>query len=944
MPLTAVLGPTNTGKTHLAVERMLGHQTGMMGFPLRLLAREVYERVVAQKGERAAALITGEERIWPQGARYLMCTVEAMPREPEARGFVAIDEAQLGQDRERGHVFTSRLLHARGRDETMILGSAAMTGVVQSLLPDADIITRPRFSTLSYDGPRKLAKLPPRSVIVAFSADEVYALAEALRRFSGGAAVVMGSLSPRTRNAQVAMFQAGEVDYLVATDAIGMGLNLDVGHVAFASLNKFDGVRQRRLTVAEMAQIAGRAGRHQRDGTFGSVGAEAAFTDEEIAAIEEHRFPAIDTLYWRNPDPPMDSVAALIAGLEEAPVHERLRAAPEATDLAVLKLLAADDGAMARVAGAEDVARLWYACSLPDFTKSGAQAHARLVGRIWADLSSDAGVIDADWFGERLRALDIGEGSVEVLAERIAKVRTCCYIAHRKDWLADQPAQAEAARAVELRLSDALHAALTARFVDRRTSVLLRALGQGAHNLPVVVDEADGTVRVDGEAIGTLSGFAFRVDPAARVADRRMLLAAAERHLAAEMVQRAAALGGSDDAAFGLDLDPGRSPGILWNGIRVAVLGRGRTRLTPRVEPVGAVAALDEHLVAAITARLQRWVDDRIAALLGPLFAAEAAARLPDNPPAQRALLAMLVDGLGVVPRVDVAGPIRQISSSERDAIRRLGVRFGAITVYVPALLKPAAQTMRTALAAAWTGRPPVLPPAQGVTMIAIADGAKDTPSGSDYLHLGQRRLRIDIAEKLVDRAHEARMAALAAMRERLAAEPEAAATAPSPGQMPFRMTPDFAVSLGLLPAEVRSILELAGFSRLNRAATVAEQDWRFGTKGAPVLPGNPRPRRRKGTDGEQARGLGERRKGDRGKRERHNGPERARGDKPAADGRQAASGRNSPFAALSGLFAAAGAGTRAPTVRKSAAPSANPAPQTPASPAPAAEDPPAEA
>ncbi len=412
-PLSAVLGPTNTGKTHLAVERMLGHTSGMMGFPLRLLAREVYDRVVKARGAHAAALVTGEERIWPETARYLLCTAEAMPLLATAQdgqaadgardvAFVALDEAQIGQDRERGHVFTSRLMYARGREETMILGSGALAPVVRSLLPEADIIGRPRFSTLSYAGPKKLSRLPPRSVIVAFSAEEVYAIAEALRRFSGGAAVVMGALSPRTRNAQVAMFQAGEVDFLVATDAIGMGLNLDVGHVAFASLNKFDGVRQRRLTIPEMAQIAGRAGRHQRDGTFGSIGSEAAFTDEEVEAITEHRFPPIDWLYWRNPSPDMDSVSALIAGLEAPPPDPALRPAPEATDLAVLRRMQGDADAMELVSGSASVRRLWSASSLPDFTKAGPEAHGRLVARLWRDLGTGNGHIDATWFAGQL--------------------------------------------------------------------------------------------------------------------------------------------------------------------------------------------------------------------------------------------------------------------------------------------------------------------------------------------------------------------------------------------------------------------------------------------------------------------------------------------------------------------------------------------------------------
>jgi ATP-dependent RNA helicase SUPV3L1/SUV3 len=342
-PVKAVLGPTNTGKTHLAVERMVAHSSGLMGFPLRLLAREVYERVVKLKGDKEVALITGEEKILPPKARWFLCTAESMPIRGKEESdftrdfaFVALDEAQLGADPERGHVFTDRLLHARGREETMILGSEALAPMVRSLLPKAEIITRPRFSTLSYAGPAKLSRLPPRSAIVAFSADQVYAVAEALRRMRGGAAVVMGALSPRTRNAQVAMYQAGEVDYLVATDAIGMGLNMDVAHVAFAGLGKFDGRRRRRLTPAEMAQIAGRAGRHQRDGTFGTLNIEgealAEFRDEEVDAIENHRFAPMEFLYWREGEPDYRSVEALIRSLERRPTQAGLRAAPEAVD------------------------------------------------------------------------------------------------------------------------------------------------------------------------------------------------------------------------------------------------------------------------------------------------------------------------------------------------------------------------------------------------------------------------------------------------------------------------------------------------------------------------------------------------------------------------------------------------------------------------------------
>src|SRR5436190_13159333 len=373
----AILGPTNTGKTYLAIERMCAHSSGVIGFPLRLLAREVYDRVVQLKGASQVALITGEERIVPQGARYFLCTAESMPvgderEEGRSFAFAAIDEAQLGIDPERGHVFTDRMLRARGREETLILGSDTLRPLIRKLLPEAEVVSRPRFSTLRYAGAAKLSRLPPRSAIVAFSAEQVYALAEMLRRFKGGAAVVMGALSPATRNAQVAMFQRGEVDYLVATDAIGMGLNMDVTHVAFAGLEKFDGRRDRRLTIAEMAQIAGRAGRHQKDGTFGTLGLteeSGGFSEEEITAIEEHRFRPLDFVYWRNASLDFTDVRSLISSLEAKSDDPLLRPAPEAIDLAVLRHIAEDPAVTAK-RGAQ-ARRLWAVCGLPDFRKVG---------------------------------------------------------------------------------------------------------------------------------------------------------------------------------------------------------------------------------------------------------------------------------------------------------------------------------------------------------------------------------------------------------------------------------------------------------------------------------------------------------------------------------------------------------------------------------------------
>src|SRR5215218_7382003 len=433
-PVRAILGPTNTGKTYLAIERMCGHSSGVIGFPLRLLAREVYDRVVALKGEKQVALLTGEERIAPPDARYFLCTAESMPvpggdthHNGELKrdfAFAALDEAQLGIDPERGHVFTDRMLRARGRDETLILGSATLKLIVRELLPDAEIVSRPRFSTLRYSGSVKLSRLPPRSAVVAFSAEQVYALAEMLRRFRGGAAVVMGALSPATRNAQVAMFQRGEVDYLVATDAIGMGLNMDVTHVAFAGLQKFDGRRERRLSIAEMAQIAGRAGRHQKDGTFGTLGLteeSGGFSEEEIDAIEEHRFHPLDSVYWRNAELDFTDVRMLIRSLEAKSSDPILRSAPEAIDLAVLKLIA-EDPAIAARKGAQ-ARRLWAVCGLPDFRKVGPMHHARMVRRLFSYIG-EGGHIPHEWFAAEVSRLDNVNGDIEALADRLAGLRS----------------------------------------------------------------------------------------------------------------------------------------------------------------------------------------------------------------------------------------------------------------------------------------------------------------------------------------------------------------------------------------------------------------------------------------------------------------------------------------------------------------------------------------
>ncbi|MCH8000222.1 MAG: disulfide oxidoreductase, partial [Proteobacteria bacterium] len=533
--VTAVLGPTNTGKTYLAIERMLGHRSGMIGFPLRLLARENYDRVVAIKGARQVALVTGEEKIVPPSARYFLCTVESMPLDRPV-AFLGVDEIQLCADPDRGHVFTDRLLHARGLEETMFLGAETIRPILRRLVPEAEAVTRPRFSTLAYSGARKLTRLPPRSAVVAFSAAEVYAMAELLRRQRGGTAVVLGALSPRTRNAQVAMFEAGEVDYLVATDAIGMGLNLDLDHVAFAKLVKFDGRVVRRLTPAEVGQIAGRAGRHMSDGTFGTTGEVGALEPELVEAVEAHRFDPLRALHWRNRDLDFRSPRLLLRALERPPPAPELIRVREADDLTALAALARDPE-IAELADHPGAVRLlWEVCQIPDFQKILSDQHARLLGRIYRFLAVGDGCLPEDWVARQIDRIDRSDGDIDTLTARIARIRTWTYVANRGDWLGDAGHWQERTRAIEDKLSDALHERLTQRFVDRRAAALVRRLRAGDDLLAAV--KADGEVVVEGEFVGRLEGFRFRLDGTVEDEDAKALLTAARRALAGEIPAR----------------------------------------------------------------------------------------------------------------------------------------------------------------------------------------------------------------------------------------------------------------------------------------------------------------------------------------------------------------------------------------------------------------------
>ena len=807
--VTAVLGPTNTGKTHLAIDRMCGHSSGMIGFPLRLLAREVYDRVVAMKGANRVALVTGEEKIVPADARWFCCTAEAMPMQRDL-GFVAIDEAQLGIDRERGHVFTDRMLRARGRDETMILGSAGLRPLVSALVPEAEITTRPRFSTLSYAGPRKLNRLPRRSAIVAFSVEDVYAIAEMLRRHHGGAAIVMGSLSPQTRNAQVEMFQAGEVDYLVATDAIGMGLNLDVGHVALASLRKFDGRRRRRLTLSEIAQIAGRAGRHQKDGTFGTLtGAHAddALTEEEIARLEAHEFPSLDWLYWRNPDLDFDGIDALLASLAVKPAHDRLQAAEEAVDVAVLRRLGEDASVRAAARPPDAVRLLWEAASIPDFRKVGADHHARFAASIFGYLQGPGGAIPHAKMATEVARLESRAGDIATLAARIAAARTWSYIAQKPGWTERSDEMIERTRALERDLSDAMHVQLTQRFVDKRSRVLMRGLAGGA--LPQDVGlEDDGRVLVEGLVLGTLKGFHFAVPSDSRRGDRKLLLNAAERYLGGIMTDKADALSRAPDSVLSLRADgEGRAPALFWGDDRLGVLTAGSGLLKPAIRLDAAVRDMAPDNVAKVEARVRAFVDAAIEKHLGGIAAIDAAASDPATPAPVRALFAQVAADGGIVARAGALDTIRALGRGEgggdrgggdrdsapdaRTVARKAGLVFGALDIFHHAALKPGAVLWRGGLLAARGGAPMPPPVPDNAVRLGDWEGNAD-----DAARLGFRRVgdtgyvRVDMVERLLKQAHEAR----------------------GKNQGAFALDRAMATSLGLSEAEHDALLKIGGF------------------------------------------------------------------------------------------------------------------------------------
>jgi ATP-dependent RNA helicase SUPV3L1/SUV3 len=827
----AVLGPTNTGKTHLAITRMLAHASGIIGFPLRLLARENYDRMVAAKGARHVALITGEEKIVPPEARWFACTVEAMPLDRRVE-FVAVDEIQLCADADRGHIFTDRLLHARGLVETMFLGAETIRPLLQRLVPQAEIETRPRLSQLAYAGPAKLTRLPPRSAVVAFSAGEVYAIAEAIRRRRGGCAVVMGRLSPRTRNAQVALYQNREVDFLVATDAIGMGLNMDVDHVAFAALQKFDGHRPRQLTAQEAAQIAGRAGRGMRDGTFGSTAECPPLPPEMVEKIEEHQFETLTTLAWRNAQLDMTSVDGLLDSLAAPPPVPGLARGNDATDHVTLAHLAREQEIRKLAQGRARVRLLWETCQIPDFRKLADDSHTRLCGRIFGHLVKE-GHLPADWVGQQIALCARIEGDIDTLMTRLSAIRVWTYIAARGDWLRDAQRYQNEARQAEDMVSDALHERLTARFVDRRAAHLIRRLDDSAEELLSAVTR-DGKVVVEGHGVGHVTGFMFEPDAAAGNEDeRKLVLRAARRALQSEMPKRVTDLETASDDAFAL-LPNHR---ITWNGDEVARLRPGPTPDKPLVEPL-ATEFLDGAQRERIRARLATWIETMLKRDFAALDAVEAKAA-EDN--TLRGPAFRLREYLGLVP----GGTEAEVNPELRQKLKAIGIRAGRFALYLPEVLKPKPMALRAQLWALKADCDVPAVPGGGLVSVPPPEGWPDGFAETmGWVPAGPVLLRLDVAERVAgELGHLTRRA-------------------------PAMLPPDVASRLGVKADILPGVLQVLGF-RLLPAEPLAEDV--FGPPGPAMVSA------RREDRGQRFRRPGGRPEGQRDQR----GPRPERGSRP---------------------------------------------------------------
>ena len=739
--IVAVLGPTNTGKTYYAIERMLGYKSGIIGLPLRLLAREVYDKITKIRGLSCVALVTGEERIVPATAKYWICTVEAMPENLSVECLI-VDEIQLSADLERGHIFTDRLLKSRGKLETIFLGAETMREPIKSLIPDVLLQSRKRMSSLTYAGSKKISRMPPRSAIVSFSVDNVYGIAELIRRQKGGAAVVMGALSPRTRNAQVELYQNGDVDYLVATDAIGMGLNLDINHVAFSSISKFDGRSMRFLAPNELAQIAGRAGRGMSDGSFGETGEVGSLDENIVQAIVEHRFKPLRKLMWRNSELSFLSIETLINSLDKKTDSEVLVKAREADDFIALKTLSQSSDLQVRIKDKQSIKLLWDVCRTPDFRGISSIEHANLLEEIFKFLHEFSAIPD-DWIGHQVKRLDKIDGDIDVLSKRLAFIRTWTYVAQRRSWLHDDDHWRGVTRAVEDRLSDALHERLTQRFVDRRTSVLLRRLKQKEALLAEVNE--NGEVNVEGEFIGKLEGFRFRQDKDTTAEEAKTIKSASLQALLPHFNLKADKFYNAPDT----EIDFTDQGGLMWGDQAIGKMIAGDDIMHPKV-----LAFVDNEagteVLGKVERRLQHFVDRKVSVLFEPLLNLQKDKEIKGL---AKGFGFQLYESLGILRRQNVSKEVKSLDQDARSLLRKHGVRFGQFTVFMPLLLKPAPTRLRLILWALSQNLAefPEAPPPGLVTVPANKEAPENYDDMAGYRNAGERAIRIDMLERLAD-------------------------------------------------------------------------------------------------------------------------------------------------------------------------------------------------
>jgi ATP-dependent RNA helicase SUPV3L1/SUV3 len=685
--ITAVLGPTNTGKTHLAIETMLSFDTGMIGFPLRLLAREVYDKVIKKISIDKVALITGEEKIIPQNAKYFLCTVESMPIDKHLE-FVGVDEIQMCADHERGHIFTDRLLNMRGEKLTMLMGSNTIKNIISKLDADVEFINRDRLSKLTYTGHKKISRINRKTAIIAFSAEEVYAIAELIRRQKGGAAIVMGSLSPKTRNAQVELYQSGDVDFLVATDAIGMGINMDLDHVFFSNLKKFDGKKLRKLNLSEIGQIAGRAGRYLNDGNFGITGDCKEITSEDVELLENHKFEEIRNLFWRNSNLNFNNPLSLIKSLEEKPNTEWLRKINECEDEKALKYFLRDKSLINLEFNKKSLSLLWECCQIPDFVKKTYGNHYEVIGNVFSFLNSEKGQISDEFMRLQLIKLDKLEGNVDSLSNRIANVRTWSYVSNKNNWIENQDYWIEKTKHLEDRLSDRLHEELTKTFIDKRASVLARGLKQDMEFKTEILENND--VMIDDQFIGKIKGLKLELDfkKGALETDIKSLKKAARQSIGPELEKRIQII--IDTGLIELNDDFK----IYWNNFPIAKLSVGNDYLNPNFELI-IDDTIEQNPKQKLVDFIHKWIQTKINTILKSLIDLK---NLKENNSSIKALAYQLYENNGVLKREQVSEYLKTLGQNERKILRDLGVKFGRYHVFLYQLIKPEAVSLRTLL------------------------------------------------------------------------------------------------------------------------------------------------------------------------------------------------------------------------------------------------------